>query len=59
MSELITKDTRTDWRGGPRTSLHGRPGGRRTDYNTLAAIEYRRVLRTVLAARAETRLRMF
>jgi hypothetical protein len=59
MSELITKDTRTDWRGGPRTSPQGRWGGRRTDYNALAAIEYRRALRGVLAARAEARLRMF
>lgn len=59
MSDLTTRDTKTDWRGGPRTSLQGRRGARCTDYEALAAVEYRRALRAALAARAETRLRMF
>jgi hypothetical protein len=59
MSDLMTKDTKTDWRGGPRTSRRGPRETGRTDYNALAAVEYRRALRAVLAARGETRLRVF
>lgn len=59
MFNLTTKDTKTDWRGGPRTSRRGRRGADRIDYNALATLEYRRSLRSALAARAETRLRVF
>ncbi len=59
MFNLTTMDTKTDWRGGPRTSRRGRRGARRIDYNALAAVEYRRALRSALAAHAETRLRVF
>jgi len=59
MSDLTAKDTKTDWRGGPRTSHRGHRGTGRTDYNAMAAVEYRRALRAVLAARAETRLRVY